>query len=205
MLMWNMQEYVEAYSFRALEEFSQKRFPQALRTLAKALSLEPSSDLALLLRGDVWMATRHPRLAIRDLDALLRRHPDCIAAYLRRAEARLSMGHWQAAVRNCSQALDRDPRNTAALQLRAIVQVDKRRLPKALNDLDRLLGIEPDNFEARIDRGYVRFMLGDFNGSRGDLSRAVEMPGAAGPSLRSATRLLKHIRRMQELDLPQTG
>src|SRR5579862_4865567 len=141
MRMWNMKEYVEAYVFRALEESSQKKFAQALKTLAKALALDPSSDLALLLRGDVWMATRHPRRAIRDWEALLRDHPDCLAGYFRRAEARLVMGQWHAALKDCTQVLRRDPRNIAALHLRAIVQADRRRLPGALSDLDRLLDI----------------------------------------------------------------
>jgi len=203
--MCNMREYVEAYAFRALEEFTRKEFPQALRTLSKALAMEPASDLALLLRSDVWMATHHPRRALRDLDGLLERHPGCVAGYLRRAEARLAMGHWKAAVRNCSQVLAQDARNTPALHLRAIVLVDRRRLPMALEDLDRLLGIDPENFEARIDRGFVRYMLGDLNGSRGDLIRALDLPASGGPSRRSAARLLRHLRRMQQLPLPRTG
>src|SRR5258708_15614602 len=116
-------EYLEAYSFRAFEEISERNFPQAVRTLAKALRIDPTSDLALLLRSDVWMATHCPRQAIRDLNALLAEHPGCLAGYFRRAEARLALGHWHAAIRNCTEVLERDPRNTAALPLRAIILV----------------------------------------------------------------------------------
>lgn len=198
-------EYVEAYAVRAFEELSEKQFQQALRTVDKALAIDPCSELALMLRSDVWMATAHPRLAIRDLDSLLHEHPDCIAAYFKRAEARLAMGHWAAAVRNCTEILSREPQNTSALHLRAVVQVDKRRVTKALDDLDRLLKIDPDHPEARIDRGYVRFMLGDLNGSKGDLEAALEMRKADEPSLESAGRLLRHVLRIQKECMRRTG
>ena len=189
-------EYVEAYSFRAFEEFSGRNFPQALSTLAKALQIDPTSDLALLLRSDVWMATRRPRQAIRDLNALLAEHPDCLAGYFRRAEARLALGHWRAAVRDCSDVLQRDPRNTSALHLRAIIRVDRRQDARALDDLDRLLSVDADHIEGRIDRGFVRFLLGDLNGARGDLKLALEMRGAEKQSRDSAVKLLHHIRRI---------
>jgi len=205
MLASSLLEYVEAYSFRAFEEFSERDFPQALRTLGKALRFDPTSDLALLLRSDVWMATHCPRQALRDLNALLAEHPDCLAGYFRRAEARLALGHWQAAIRNCTEVLQREPRNTTALHLRAIIHVDRRQDAKALVDLDRLLGVDADHVEGRIDRGYVRFLLGDLNGARGDLELALEMSGAEDQSQDSAAKLLQHIRRIQREVRRRTG
>lgn len=198
-------EYLEAFVVRAFDEYSEKRYDEAARLLGEALAIDPRSEVALLLRADVWMETNHSRLAIRDLDLLLQHHRDSLPAYFRRAAIHLSLGQRRAALRNYSAILDRDAVNVAALHLRAALLVDTRQLDKALTDLDRLLRIDPDHVEGRIDRGYVRFMLGDLNGSRGDLEMALDSAHVDDASSASASRLLRHIQRLQQLPIRRSG
>lgn len=201
----NALEYVEAYVVRAFDEYTERDFDAALRSVNRALGFDPRSELALLLRSDIRMELHQSRPAIQDLNAVLRRNGGCLPARFRRAAVHLALGQHRAALRNYTAILERDPRNTSALHLRAAVLVDGRRLDAAAADLDRLLCIDPDHVEGRIDRGYVRFMRGDLNGAKGDLEQALDAANLDGGSAESAQRLLQHIRKLQRLPIRKSG
>ncbi|HZE99721.1 MAG TPA: hypothetical protein VE981_22130 [Planctomycetota bacterium] len=164
--MLSLVEHVEAFASRAFQQYSERDLQGALRSLGRALQIDPGCEFALMMRGHIWLETNHPRLAIRDLDVVIVHNPESISAYLRRAEARRSMGQPHAALRDCEQILLRDETNPTALHLRAGLKTDLRRFPEALEDLDRLVEFHPDHLKGRIDRGFVRFILGDLQGAR---------------------------------------
>src|SRR5436190_15994942 len=124
----NPVEYVEAYVVRAFDEYTERSFDAALRSVNQALGLDPRSEIGLLLRSDILMELQQSQPAILDLNSVLRRNGGCMPARFRRAALHLAMGRRRAALRNYTDILGRDPRNTSALHLRAAVLVDSRRL-----------------------------------------------------------------------------
>jgi tetratricopeptide (TPR) repeat protein len=62
-------------------------------------------------------------------------------------------------------------------------------LPAALGLLDQVTTLSPDFFPAYVDRGIVRYKMGQFESAASDLGKAIEL-GNANPALRFAYKLL---------------
>jgi tetratricopeptide (TPR) repeat protein len=145
-------EYVEAYIFRAVEMCKDGEVEGAVFALGKALSLDPESETALQMRGNLWMVQGHPRKAIGDLSKVL--VLDCCntAAYFRRAQAYQSLGHLRAALADYSRVLRLQADHREALINRAALYWCTHQIVRALSDFERL-----GSTDSRIMRALVKW------------------------------------------------
>ena len=111
----NPLEHVEAYASQAFEFCKNGEVESAIAALGKALSLDPRNELALILRGSLWMNQGHPRKAIGDLSKALDVNSGNADAYSQRARAHQSLGHPWAAIADYSRAIRLEASHREAL------------------------------------------------------------------------------------------
>lgn len=131
-------EYVEAYTFQAVDYCRDGEMGHALAALGKALSLDPQSQPALLMRAGLWMGLGRPRKAITDLSKALVIDSCHIAGYFVRGQAHQSLGHFRAAIADYSRVLRLDADHRDALVNRAVLHWYFKRYDLAIADFNRL-------------------------------------------------------------------
>jgi Tfp pilus assembly protein PilF len=141
-------EYVEAYTFQAVDLCKDGDVEGAILSLGKALSLDPESELALLMRGVLWMNQGHPRKAIGDLSKALVLNCCSVDAYHKRAQAYQSLGHVRAAIADYSRVLRLEAGHREALMNRAVLYWYLHQIDRAVSDFDRLGATEPQIVKA---------------------------------------------------------
>jgi len=131
-------EYVEAYIFRAVDLCKDGEVKGAIATLGKALSLDPESEPALVLRAGFWMSPRKPRKAIGDLSKAIIVNCCNPDAYYLRAQAYQSLGCFRAAITDYSRVLRLEAGNRDALVNRALLYWYLGQLDRAIPDFNTL-------------------------------------------------------------------
>jgi len=151
-------EYVEAYTFRAVDRCREGDEPGAIVALGKALAMDPENEQALLLRGALWLLRERPRMAIRDFSKALVRNIRNPAAYYKRGEAHQLLGHFRAAIADYSRVLLLDPHHFEALLHRAVLYSYFHQVDRALSDFDRLMSTDPRIAKALARWGMKKFL-----------------------------------------------
>src|SRR5579862_3002041 len=131
-------EYVEAYTFRAVDLYKSGEHEGAITALGKALRLDPDSEPALLMRGALWMNQRRPRKAIDDLSRALAVNCCNADAYFMRAQASQWLGHFRMALADYSKVLRLEEEHPGALLNRAVLHWYFRKIDRAISDFTRL-------------------------------------------------------------------
>ena len=151
-------EYVEAYTFRAVDRCRAGDEPGAILALGKALAMDPSNEQALLLRGALWLLRERPGKAIRDFSKALARNSRNPAAFYKRGEAHQLLGHFRAAIADYSRVLLLDTHHFEALLHRAVLYAYFNQVDRALSDFDRLMATDPRIAKALARWGMKKFL-----------------------------------------------
>ena len=151
-------EYVEAYTFRAVDLCRSGDNLGAISALGKALALDPGNESALLLRGALWLLRSHPGKAIQDFSKSLALHGSNPAAYFKRGEAHQRLGHFRAAIADYSRVLSLKADHREALIHRAVLYSYFNQVDRALSDFNRLMNADPRIARALANWGVKRFL-----------------------------------------------
>jgi tetratricopeptide (TPR) repeat protein len=151
-------EYVEAYTFRAVDRCKAGDEPGAIVALGKALAMDPANEQALLLRGALWLLRERPGKAIRDFSKALARNSRNPAAFYKRGEAHQLLGHFRAAIADYSRVLLLDTHHFEALLHRAVLYSYFHQVDRALSDFDRLMATDPRIAKALARWGVKKFL-----------------------------------------------
>lgn len=189
-------EYVEAYTYRAIELCQKREFDLGMLALKKALALDPSNPVVLTNRGVVWFLKGQVKKALGDFSRALRRDPELAGAYYNRAQAHEFLGHLAPAIADYTRVLRREPEHRKALNNRGVLYVRMGRLGEALEDFDRSLRLGDDE-EIYFNRGLARILGGDVDGARQDLQKALEFAPENWPFTTNAQRMLGRLQEMQ--------
>jgi tetratricopeptide (TPR) repeat protein len=128
--------------------------------------------LTYIARGNAYLVTGYPRLALLDYGFALRLQPDLHEVTALKAEAEAMLGRHPQALRAFNTALAARPQDAEIYSGRAIVQLTLGRLDAADADWRRQLELLP--LERASARACVLLRLADYEAALPELQRALE-------------------------------
>lgn len=167
---------IAAMHCRALALFALKRYDEAARVLDVLGSNRdvPDSDRAELLdqAGAAWMLAGRANEAVMSYSTALTKKPNDMMLLTDRARARGVLMDWRGADADLSAALIQDQNRADLLVLRASARWAMNRKADAATDIVRALEIYPDYPPALLERGKMKYSVGDITGARRDWQKA---------------------------------
>jgi tetratricopeptide (TPR) repeat protein len=158
------------------------RAKDALPLLEKALRLEPNLEQAAFYRGVALTNAGRLDEALAAFDELISRSPGTQIYHFNRASVLVKLDRINEAERIADQFLLTQPMLTPMLLVKCIALADKRCHHEAMAVCDRILAREPDNAEARYNRGHLKLLLGDLAGGFADHESRLNRPAHPDPS-----------------------
>lgn len=143
------------------------------------LPMDPAirANLATALQGMGKLSD-----ALAQLDRAIWLDPTFPATHLNRGHVLRDMGRHDEALESYRRATALEPAMAEAHASRANLLADLQRNREALDAYDAVLAIQPDNAKMRVNRGYSRLLLGDFEGGWRDYEARRAIPENLGPS-----------------------
>lgn len=128
--------------------------------------------LTYIARGNAYLATGYPKLALLDYGFALRLRPDLHEVTALKAEAQAMLGRYQSALRNFDVAVAARPMNPEIYSGRAVVHMALGRLDVADADWRRQLALLPP--ERASARSCVLLRLADYEAALPELEGALK-------------------------------
>ncbi|MDX3002829.1 tetratricopeptide repeat protein [Kribbella solani] len=171
----------DALLARARAYADQKRLPEAIAELDRAIRLAPRSAELLTVRADFRHRDGDDTAAYADLDRALELDPDSVDAIRTIGVIRAENGDYRRALAAFDQGIMRSPHDLETLMSRGILHQQRGDFAKAIADFDTLLEVFSRLPGAFVLRGRARALAGDVAGARRDLDRAVKLSRRRGP------------------------
>jgi tetratricopeptide (TPR) repeat protein len=145
-------EQAEAYIELALSESGLPgRQKESLRTIERAISLDPQSARALAYKAYLLSQAERHKDAIVIGNGALAKDPTCYMALLALANAETRLSHWQRADAAARRLLEHYPTDTSALN----------RLPESHEIVLRILALVPNDAFGQTNAGYEALRVFD--------------------------------------------
>ncbi len=175
---------VGAIHCSALALTSLQRYAEAARkldALARSREIADNLDRADLFdqAGNAWMLAGSAGSAVRSFSDALAQNPRDVGYLVDRARAYAMMKDWSGANTDLSAALLKDQNRADLLVLRASARWALGRKADAATDIVRALELYPDYPAALVERGVMKFSVGDKEGARVDWKKAASQPGGS--------------------------
>lgn len=177
----------------ALAMIALKRYGDAasrLDSLSKAKDVGDFTDRAALAdqAGNAWLLAGQPRKAIVSFNTALAQTPNDVEMRVGRARAKALVKDWYGAEADLSAALLVDQDRADLLSLRASARRALGHKTDAASDILRALTLYPDYPAALVERGSMKYEVGDRVGARKDWQKAAN---GRGESAQAAKRLIQ--------------
>lgn len=130
---------------------------RAQADMERALAMAPRLPLARLLRGEFFMLSDQPEIALAWYNGVIRDYPDLYPAYADRGALALSQGRLIDALNDLNQAVKLNPHFFISFLLRSMVNYKLSRHQAVRQDWESALELSPR--EALIFPEYSRSML----------------------------------------------
>lgn len=153
-----------------LEAKQYDRAAQRLEALAAGLPPDhvPSPGDVMAQAANVWLLGSRPKLALQAIEIALQYDPDKATYLIDRGRIRAELGNHAAALGDLNRALALDPEDDDAAAFQASALRHLGRPKEALAAIERALDLNPKNPSARLERGILRYEMGDRRGARAD-------------------------------------
>ena len=149
------------------------RYDDALVLLAKALTLNPSSDQALALRGQAYSSVGKRAEALSDQKKAVHLNPKNVFARTQLAFELYMVHDFEGAIREASEAITIDPSQYAPYSIRGLALDASDRHDQAMTDFDMAVErAETSEDWPLVLRGDSRMAHHDIDGAINDLTRA---------------------------------
>jgi len=136
-------------------------------------------------RAEIHFATGDHEAALADLDHALELDPGFVDAYVNRAGLLAARGEYERARADAERGLRLAPDNPFLLCVLGQIEMAEDRADRAREAFDGALRHDPALASAWANRGILAFQNGDVDGAVRDLSRAIDLTGAADPAERA--------------------
>ena len=168
---------VSAVHCDALALTALKRYAEAARkldALARDKRITDSVDRAALYdqAGNAWLLAGLGSSALQSFTAAVAASPNDIGYLADSARAHAMLKDWSGADADLSSALLKDQNRADLLVLRASARWTLNRKADAAIDILRALELYPDYPAALVERGMMKYSVGDTNGARKDWKKA---------------------------------
>jgi tetratricopeptide (TPR) repeat protein len=175
----------QALLTRGIAERMLRKVNEAIRTLSRALELNPAASEAYFRRGICLLEIGENKMAIADfLQAAAINYEDP-RNNLWEGFVYAKMGNYHEAVRAYGDAIAASDRFTPAYVNRGLAYMMLGEDDKAINDFNDALRIEPTNGDLYFKRGVAYAQLGDLQRASDSLASAIEFAPAHREAYRS--------------------
>jgi tetratricopeptide (TPR) repeat protein len=148
------------------------RYPQAILSFDRAISLQADYPEAFLMRGKARATMSDTDRAIDDFTQAIALRPNISPAYLERASAYLGLRKFQLSLDDCTKAISIDAKMSAAYNLRGMVLRTMGKTEEALEALNKAVEIDP-NLDNLYQRGATYQLLGNHKAAVKDFDLVV--------------------------------
>ncbi|MDA1101758.1 MAG: tetratricopeptide repeat protein [Proteobacteria bacterium] len=163
-----------------LEAKQYARSAQRLEALAAGLPADhfPSPGDVMAQAANVWLLGDRPNMALQAIELALQYDPDKASYLVDRGRIRAELGDHASALKDLDRALALDDKDDDAAAFRATALRHLGRLDEAMAAIERAVALNPHNPSARLERGILRYQMGDPAGAQADwLQTAMEHGG----------------------------
>jgi tetratricopeptide (TPR) repeat protein len=153
--------------------FAVARYPQAILSFDRAITLMPGFEEALLMRGRSRVAQYENDQAIVDFTKAIEVKPGDTRALLDRGRAYLFNKKFELAITDASATLAIDSNLSAAYNLRGVARRELGNLMEALDDFNHAVTLAP-NADNYYQRGATYQLLGQHKQAIDDFTATIE-------------------------------
>ncbi|MGL4853063.1 MAG: tetratricopeptide repeat protein [Phocaeicola sp.] len=163
------------YLLSAKADIGLKNEIGAIASLTRVLALKPDYIAAYLLRAEVLWKMHQINDAAEDVEAVLDLEPESEEALLLKGEILFATKRVEEAEVCFTQLLQLNPFNEKAYLFLGNLYLETKSFEKALAIYDEAIEINPKCAEFYHERGRVKLLKGDKEGSMMDMKRSIEM------------------------------
>lgn len=166
---------VAAYYLSAMAEHGLNDNVQALVMLDKTIELDENNVSALQLRAEVLCETGQPDEALADIEKILSAQPEHEDALLLKGKIYADKKDVDEAAALFDQVMELNPFNEKAYISKSELLAESGQPDKAIAVCDEAIELMPQNARLYQERGRVRLLQDDKEGSEADMAKAVEL------------------------------
>ena len=156
----------------------------ALRDLDRALGWSDKSAQIYALRGQVRLEMNDLEGGLADFNKVVSMEPTSSDAYELRSMSLQRLERHEEAIHDISQAVQMRRSDPNLLNARAYTRaIAGLELNQALEDIQLAMRLEGENSHFLDTRGYIYFLLGEYDQALADTDRALEMARRSAPRL----------------------
>ncbi len=160
---------------RGVEQLKDENPSGAVKTLTRAVRLNPNSAEAFNQRGNAYYDLGSPQQAVNDFNQAIQLSPDYKNAYFNRGWARYDLKDYSGAVQDYTRVIELDPTDLDAYYQRGVVYHEQDNFKAAIADYTRVIELDSDQALAYRSRGTARIKAGDLQGGLADYTQAIRL------------------------------
>ncbi|MGB3534699.1 MAG: tetratricopeptide repeat protein [Microcoleaceae cyanobacterium] len=160
---------------RGVEQLRNDNPSGAVKTLTKAVRLNPNNAEAFNQRGNAYYELDSPQQAVNDFNQAIQLAPDYKNAYFNRGWARYDLKDFSGAVQDYTRVIELDPMDLDAYYQRGVVYYQQDNFKAAIADYSRVIELDSQQALAYRSRGTARIKAGDLQGGLSDYTQAIRL------------------------------
>jgi tetratricopeptide (TPR) repeat protein len=169
-------ESPRAWTNKGLDLYDQKKWPEVIDHLSKAIDADPNFADALEWRTRAYLENKEKDKALQDAVRFQKLYPKKEAALFVLARAQDATGDAEAAIQNYNQLIAAYPDKTEYLNNRGVIYFNKlKRYEEAKADFEAAIRLQPDNGSYYLNLSRCYYMLSDLPNAKTNAIKAAEL------------------------------
>ena len=165
-----------AWTNKGLDLFDQKKWPEVIEHLSKALETDPNYADALEWRTRAYLENQQPDKAMQDAVAFQKLFPEKETALFLLARCQDGTGQTDAAMATYNSLISAFPDKAEYLNNRGVLYFNKlKNVPEAKKDFEAAIRIKPDSGPYYLNLSRCYYMENDISGARVNAVKAIQL------------------------------
>ncbi len=160
---------------QGIEYLENNNSSRAVKSLTKAVRLNPNSAEAFNQRGNAYYRLGSPQQAVNDFNQAIQLTPDYADAYFNRGWARYDLKNYSGAIQDYTRVIELDPKDTEAHYQRGLVYYELENYAAAIKDYTKVTQLEPQEARAYHSRGTAKIQAGELQEGLADYTEAIRL------------------------------
>ncbi|PPS23142.1 tetratricopeptide repeat protein [Brachyspira murdochii] len=172
---YNLNKSFDNYYIEGVNYYNKKQFEDALKTLNKAIELDPNKAKAYLYRGVSQLVMGRNEEAIKDFDKAIELDPNYPKFYLYRGHSKNLLKKYEEAVKDFDKAIELDSNYAKAYMYRGVSKLGLNKYEEAIKDFDKTIELNPNYIDAYYHRGLSKLGLNQNDEGIEDFDKIAEL------------------------------
>ena len=165
-----------AWTNKGLDLYDQKKWPEVIEHLTKALEEDPKHKDALEWRGRTYLEMNEPEKALTDATLLNKLYPNKEVAIFLLARAQDASGQYNEAITNYNLLVATYPDKPVYFNNRGVVYFNKlKNIQAAKADFEEAIRLDPNAGSYYLNLSRCYYMLSDISGARIHAVKAIKL------------------------------